>query len=256
MSPSLTLTRKSAPAPGTEQPASNASIPLVSFDLLAGSYRKEKSNANFNFLITTAAILIVVIVAGYGLLQQLKVNTINSQTASITIQTAQATTNIGRLYKVSNPQAYQTYVQSIHKQLTAVAQAQPDSASVISAIAGAASTVPGVSLTSITIGDLNPKATAPTTAGATTPATAQSGGASAPTTLAPNSVTIIGTADSYAAYTQWVAAVGQLTFMTGTQNPNFSGPSTAIAFTTPGTLSPTYTAKALNGLVAQLAVGT
>jgi hypothetical protein len=254
MSPSLTMPTMPGRASAKERPGSTATIPVVSFDMLAGSYRKQRADSNFNFLVSVAMILVVVIITGYGLLQQINTSNVTSQTLATSSAIGTAEVNIGKLYKVSNPQGYQAYIKSIQSQLKKLGKAEPDTAAILSGIAGAASTVPGVTLTGITIGDLGPSGGASSTA---TTAPSSSSGTEAPSG-GTGTVTITGKAPSVEAATAWEQAVGGLTFLTGTSNTTISGTGVAggpVTFTTPAALVPTETAPSIASLITQLNAG-
>jgi hypothetical protein len=224
---------------------------VVSFDMLAGSYRKQRADANFNFIVTTIVILIVVVVTGYGVLQQIKTSNVNSQISATSSSIGTAEVSIGKLYKVSNPQGYQAYIKNIQGQLKKLSSVEPNTSAILSGIAGAAASVPGVTLTSVTIGDLGTSGTSvssgstPTTAASTSPVAAA------------GTVTITGKAPTVAAATAWEQAVGNLTFLTGTENTTISGGTAGspATFTTPATLVTTEAAPTIPNLISQLQIG-
>jgi len=246
----ITLTKAHKPPSGdpTTTPQTTSTIPVVCFDMLAGTYKQARKDANLNVLVVIVGIVIVLLVAGYGYSLHQQATKAQNQAQADTAALTAYSTQLAREYNISSAselKSMRTQITTSIAQIKAATSVQPDLAALLTDIQAAAAS-PGITLKSISVGDLTTAPASGSLPSSNTPGT--------PGTIAPGTVTISGTATSAAALAAWEKGIQEVTSLSGTEATTYdqSDPNGSISFITPATLSPTLVAPQDQEIVAEL----
>jgi hypothetical protein len=192
----------------TQSPESDAKfvavrVPAVSFDLLDGGFRAGRKAQRINQLVLLSIVLLVAIVALIGAWEQHRAGSLKTQAA----QNTQLAATIGS--QLSNggatPQALAAYLNQVTSQVTAALQTEPNLPAVLQSILG--NTPPGITVTSVQVGDLSS-----TSSASSQPGSAASGAAGGTPGAGGGAgqLDIQVTASSESAASSWLTVINQL----------------------------------------------